>query len=329
MSTWFRRVTILLGVMVGLVSALLMLSMLSGDPQFAAPLEASPADLEAAGISFEQKFFAETRSFPLADGTALSAQVLSADSPTTVLYLHGILGASFLLNESAGMLREALGARVVALDLRGHGMSGGKPGDTDYLGQYEDDVAEVIGQLRAEKPGGRLILAGHSMGGGIALRYAEKAGLPPVDGYLLLAPHLGWESPTTRKEATAADARFAQLHIPRLLALHLLNAVGVTPFNGLRIMFFNLPPELPLRSYSYRALLGGTPDDYRKALAAVEVPLLLVVGSRDEAFVASEYEGVMRQWSQGSFALVPDAKHNSLTRDSRAMAHIAQWFDDP
>lgn len=325
MSKWVRRIAITLGVAVALVGALLLLSMISGDPRFAAPLESSAEDLEAAGIRFEQKYPAEAKSFRMKDGTQLAAQHLPAKGSTTVLYLHGILGASFLLNESSGLLREALGAEVVALDLRGHGMSGGKPGDTDYLGQYEDDVAEVVRQLRAERPGGRLILAGHSMGGGIALRYAEKGSLPPVDGYLLLAPHLGWKSPTTRKEASEADATFAQLHLPRLLALHLLNSIGVTPFNGLRIMFFNLPPELPLSSYTYRALLGGTPDDYREALAAVQVPLLLVAGSRDEAFVASEYEGVVRQHSRGSVALVPDATHNSLCQDPRAMEAIARW----
>ncbi len=326
MSKWSLRITITAVVIIGLTFALMMLAMLVGDPRFSAPLVPTAAEIEASGLRFTQNFPATQRSFRMPDGKVLAAQTFEGSPSSTVLYLHGILGAAFLLNESSGRLHEATGATIVALDLRGHGLSEGKPGDTDYLGQYEDDVAEVVRQLRAERPQGRLILAGHSMGGGIALRYAEKLGLPAVDGYLLLAPHLGWESPTTRKEATEEDALFAKLHVPRLLAVSLLNSVGLTTFNGLRVMFFNLPAEMPLRSYTFRALLGGTPDNYREALGAIEVPLLLVVGSRDEAFVASEYEAVVKTWSRGDFLLVPEANHNSVTHDSRVVAAVTAWL---
>jgi alpha-beta hydrolase superfamily lysophospholipase len=163
------------------------------------------------------------------------------------------------------------------------------------------------------------------MGGGIALRYAEKAGLPPVDGYLLFAPNLGWTAPTARNESTSESAKAIQVHIPRILGLALMNAVGVRAFNGLQTLFFNLPAELPLRAYTYRASESMSPKDYRTALAAVRAPLLVLVGSRDEAFKAEEYEAVIRANSNGTVTLVPEATHNGVLHDPRTLAKVSAW----
>jgi alpha-beta hydrolase superfamily lysophospholipase len=316
-------------VLAAIVFTLALVMILWGDPEFTAAPDLSPEKLAASGISFEQPYPVTKRSFRMRDGTVLVSQYLptaAAGSRTTIVYVHGVLSSSFLLNRSSGLLREAAAAEVVAIDLRGHGFSGGKPGDTDYIGQYEDDLGDVVKEIRDSRPDGKVILAGHSMGGGIALRYAMRSELPPVDGYLLFAPYLGWASPTTRKEPPAeAEAEFMQIHLPRILGLKLLNTVGITAFNGLRTQFFNLPPALPLRSYSYRASEGMAPQDYRPALAAVRAPLLVIVGSRDEAFTAEAYEGVIRGNSRGTVAIIPEASHNGILQDARTMAAVAAW----
>ncbi len=326
------KVLIAPAVLAAIVFTLALVMILWGDPEFTRASDISPEKLAASGISFEQPYPAAKRSFRMRDGTVLVSQVLpTADvgSKTTIVYVHGILSSSFPLNHSSGLLREAAAAEVVAIDLRGHGFSGGKPGDTDYIGQYEDDLGDVVQEIRAGRPGGKVILAGHSMGGGIALRYAMRPDLPPVDGYLLFAPYLGWASPTTRKEPTPAEAEagaeFMQIHLPRILGLKLLNTVGITAFNGLRTQFFNLPPALPLRSYSYRASEGMAPADYRPALAAVRAPLLVIVGSRDEAFKAEAYERVIHGNSRGTVTIVPEATHNGVLQDARAMSAIKAW----
>lgn len=321
----FVRTFVAMAALAGAVFAAAFVMILWSDPQFTQPMEVSPEALEEWLAGFEQPYPAAARSFRMRDGTTLAAQYLAAGSQTTVVYVHGVLGASLRLNRSSGLLREATGGEVVAVDLRGHGASGGPPGDTAYIGQYEDDLGDVVREIRAAQPGGKVILAGHSMGGGIALRYAMKPGLPPVDGYLLLAPHLGHQSPTTRTEAAEPGAEALAVHVPRLLGLVLMNTVRITGFNGLHTLFFNLPSEVPLRSYSFRAMASMTPADHRPALASVRVPLLVVVGSRDEAFEAEEYEAVVRAHSRGTVVLVPDATHESVLRDPRTMAAVASW----
>ncbi len=327
-------------VLAALAFSSAMVAILWSDPVFATATDVSPEALAAAGIDFSQPYPSTPRDVTLGDGVKLHAYVLEATGGaprTAVVLVHGVLGSGFLLDRGAGMLREALGAadtEVWAIDLRGHGASGGAPGDVDFIGQYEADLGELVRGLRAERPGLRIVLAGHSMGGGIVLRYAERRAtrrnLPPVDGTLLFAPYLGWSSPTVRKSApepaTGGGTEFVKVHLPRILGLKLLNAAGITAFNGLRTEFFNLPPELPLRSYTYRAMESQGPSDFRSALSSVTTPLLVVVGSRDEAFVADAFPAVLRDAGKAPPVVVPDATHDGVVHDPRAMAAVRAWW---
>jgi alpha-beta hydrolase superfamily lysophospholipase len=317
----------------GLVFLAAFVMVFLGDPEFPAPLKVRPEAMAAFTASLQQPYPAAARTFRMRDGTVLASQYFPPASPApstaTILLVHGVLSSSFPLNRSSGLLRQATGAEVVAIDLRGHGASGGVPGDVRYIGQYEDDLGEVVAQIRAARPGGRVILAGHSMGGGIALRYAVKRGLPPVDGYLLFAPHLGDKSPTTPMIATKESEAFVRIDLPRILGLLLFNSVGVTAFNGLQTLFFNLPREMPLRSYSYRAMMGMSPTDYRPALRAIHQPLLLVAGSADEAFRADLYEAAVRPYTRGGVVIVQGASHDGVLNHPRALAAVAGWLSNP
>jgi pimeloyl-ACP methyl ester carboxylesterase len=330
LSRFLPRALVGLVLVGALLFGVAFVLILSGDPTFGAPLDISMEALAASGIRFDQPYPSTVREFVLGDGTTLRAQFLeSLGAGTTIIFLHGILGSSFPLNAASGLLREAAKAEIIALDLRGHGFSEGRPGDIDYPGQYEDDIAQVIAQVRAERPRQRVLLVGHSMGGGISLRYAQKVQEQrpyPVAGYLLFAPHLGWSSPTMPKTANAESDKFVRVHLPRILGLHFLNLCGVSGLNGLRTLFFNLPPELPLRSYSYRASQSNAPTDYREALDALSAagaPLLVVVGSRDEAFIGDRYAEVIGK--HGRVELVPGANHNGVLTDPRTVAVVTEW----
>jgi alpha-beta hydrolase superfamily lysophospholipase len=324
----FRRSLFALAGLVGLTFATAFVMIFLGDPEFGPPPPMSPEAMAAFAARYERVYPNETRRFTMRDGVSLAAHRFAANSDTTILLIHGILGTSLELNRPSGLLREATGASVVALDLRGHGASGGAPGDIDYIGQYEDDLADVVAKLRAERPHGRVILAGHSMGGGIILRYVTRSGVPPVDGYLLFAPYLGAKSPTTPQESRPGEDAFLRLHLPRTLGLALWNSVGVTGFNGLHTLFFNLPKELPLTSYSYRAMVGDAPEDHAPALAKIEAsgrPLLVLVGSKDEAFRADRYSEALGQ-EKGALRIIDGASHDGVLVDPQAIQEAGRWL---
>lgn len=333
--------TIIAGIaLFGLAMTAAFAMIFSGDPEFERPLAVSPEEVAAFAARFAQPFASTKRDFALADGGHLHAQVFPADSETTIVLVHGILSSGYPLNRASGLLRAATHATIVTVDLRGHGESTGARGDVDSIGQYEEDLGQVITTLRKEKPVQRFVLAGHSMGGGITLRYASRAAtpghdgndvIPPLDAYLLLAPHLGPKAPSTRMTEKPGDADFARIHLPRTLGLLAANGVGVTQFNGLRTLFFNLPEEMPVRSYTFRAQASMYPWDYREALAnlaTAEPPLLLIAGRADEVFLADRYAEALRSYSKGSVRLVEGANHDGVLEDPRTHALVARWLAD-
>jgi len=64
-----------------------------------------------------------------------------------------------------------LGATVYAMDLRGHGRSGGQRGHAPSLSVILDDIEAVV-RRAGEESGAPLVLIGHSFGGLLAIAYA-------------------------------------------------------------------------------------------------------------------------------------------------------------
>ncbi|MGH1365152.1 MAG: alpha/beta hydrolase [Calditrichia bacterium] len=323
------RKMLLISLFAGLVYLFLAFSLVYlSEPSFEEPLQMSPEELQSTGLNFEQNYSYTTRQFSTRDGIKLSANCFEVDSDITILLVHGILATSFQLNTTSGLLREAANANVIALNLRGHGQSEGAPGNLDYVDQYVDDINDVVEIIRNRDPRQKVILAGHSMGGGIAMRYVLKAGVTDVDGYLLYAPALGWEAPTTRKEGSSDSEEFAKLHLARFIGLTLLNSVGITFLSDKDVLFFNLPEGSPLRTYSYTSLVSMSPEDAAKAFQAVDKPLLVIVGENDEMFYADRFEPLVRQNSDGLVHVIKEANHNSIHYDVRSLAVVNSWLSE-
>lgn len=320
----------LLAILAVYAGAALVLVNLS-DPTFKPAT--NPTATPEMSEMFKQVYPNQPDKFTMRDKAELFAQHFRADSNLTVIVLHGVLASSYLMNRTSGMLHETGGAEVFSLDLRGHGQSTGRPGDVDYIDQYVDDLADVVAEIRTRKPGGKIVLAAHSMGGGIALRYALKKSAPAVDGYLLFSPHLGFTSPTVPKDAapkdkvegTTADS-FVKLHLARTLGCIMLNVIGIKHYNDRPTLFFNLPAEFPFRQYSFRSTASMAPDDYRAALKAVHQPLLVIVGSKDEAFLADQFKPVVTKYSAGEVVLVEGATHDGICYNGEAMAAAGNWL---
>jgi len=308
----------------GLITFLIALD----EPQFKtqAAQEMTPEQIDDLG--FEQRYNNSPATFIMRDDAILTAQYFEKDSDLTIVVLHGILSSSYMNNRFAGLMSLSANAQVYSLDLRGHGASSGLPGDVSYIGQYVDDVADVVASIKKDKPAGKIIVAGHSMGGGIALRYALKQNVPDIDGYLLFAPQLGEDSPTNVLAGKAKEQgqSFMAIHLARIIGLALLNAHGLNQWNDLPVLFFNLPAQMPVTQYTFRSSASMSPTDYKSALRSVDKPLLVLVGENDEAFNAAVYETQITTYSDGELHLIKGQTHNGVRHDSSAMNHVKKWI---
>ncbi|TDC89835.1 alpha/beta hydrolase [Actinomadura sp. 7K507] len=98
-------------------------------------------------------------------------------SGSPVLLLHGLGGTLLHWDAVAPLLTGE--HRVVAMDLRGHGLSGDGPWEWDAV---LDDLQAVIDHLDLDPP----MLVGHSIGGMVAVRWAlrhpDGPGIVNLDG---------------------------------------------------------------------------------------------------------------------------------------------------
>jgi pimeloyl-ACP methyl ester carboxylesterase len=107
-----------------------------------------------------------------ADGVRLRVAEYGS-GPLTVLLLHGWTLDRRLWRRQIADLPAHFdgGVRILAMDLRGHGESEGGSLDGTTLSQLADDIAEVLRQCA---PDGRVVLAGHSLGGMAILEFAHR-----------------------------------------------------------------------------------------------------------------------------------------------------------
>ena len=85
---------------------------------------------------------------------------------TSIVFLHGFLENSTMWNEH--ILELSKKHRVICVDLLGHG-------DTDCLGYVHtmEDMADAVHHVLHELKLRKVVLVGHSMGGYVALAFAE------------------------------------------------------------------------------------------------------------------------------------------------------------
>lgn len=82
------------------------------------------------------------------------------------------------------------GAAVYAPDHLGHGRSDGERVEVADVEHVVDDLHRVVALARAAHPGLPVVLIGHSMGGLLAIRYAQRHG-DALAGLVLSAPAVG------------------------------------------------------------------------------------------------------------------------------------------
>jgi len=168
-------------------------------------------------------------------------------------------------------------------------------------------------------------MAGHSAGGGTAIRFAGSRYADEVDAYLLLAPHLGPGNPTERP----SDGH-RKLHMGRVIVLSMLGAIGIKRWQGLHAMeLFKKPEELHdglAQKLSFRLLMSRLPMKYKLALPKLTKPSLVLVGAEDEVFYADRYEELLGQITRTQVRIIADSNHDGLLESPIAHELTAKWL---
>ncbi|TFV57941.1 alpha/beta hydrolase [Geodermatophilus sp. DF01-2] len=265
------------------------------------------------------------------------------DGPTLVL-VHGLGGSHLNWALFAPLLTPH--ARVYAVDLPGFGLS--EPGAR--LARVRDNVA-VLDRFVRTVVGGPVVLVGNSMGGMISILEAARSPAK-VSGLVLVDPAV--PGPRGRPDARVA-AGFALYALPgmgerylaarrrrqgaRTTVREMLQLCGVDPDA--------VPPRLIDRSVELvdqrqdvagmdRAfltaarsllLLLADPRLIRRAMAGIEVPVLLVHGDRDRLVPVSAARDAARRHPRWEYVEMAGVGHvPQLEVPGQLAKHVLEWL---
>ncbi len=114
----------------------------------------------------------------------------AADPRCIVLLSHGYAEHAGRYEHVAERLVKDLDAAVYGPDHRGHGRTDGATGLIEDGEALTSDLHAVAEEARSEHPGLPVVLIGHSMGGLVATRYAQRWG-DELDALVLSGPAIG------------------------------------------------------------------------------------------------------------------------------------------
>jgi alpha-beta hydrolase superfamily lysophospholipase len=261
--------------------------------------------------------------FQARDGTFLAYRHYPARIPAgdrIAIVVHGSSGSSRSAIQALSNALAARGVENYAVDIRGHGASGTR-GDIRYFGQLEDDLADLVGDIRKAHPAVPLTLIGHSSGGGFALRVAGSNIQNLFARTVLLSPYLGYDAPSTRPDAGG----WASPDIPRLIALSLLRRFGAPWAESLPTVAFAVPQgsaKILNVSYSYRLMRNfATSANFRDDLATASKPIAIFAGGADELMLSEKYQDAVG--NRATVRIIDGINHMGIVGEPAAVSIIA------
>jgi non-heme chloroperoxidase len=273
------------------------------------------------------RFFFATR-----DGQKLGFRCYEADSGIQLVLIHGAGCFGDQMHQIADRIAKAGQARTYTLNMRGHGLSEGERGHA-VTGprQIVEDISEFLAWLKAQRPNDRIVLAGHSAGGGVVLGVSRTQGRNLVSGYIFLAPYLGLGSPTVRPQFGG----WVKVRGWTFRALVLLNLFGIKRFNQTTVVEFNMDACLHdprfVRDWSFNTTLAFGPGNWLANATAIpaEKPVLVLAGESDQCFVEALYRDAFQTIApHADMPAIGPRGHWDILVDPTAIAILEAWLDN-
>ncbi len=269
------------------------------------------------------------RSFDGVGGVRIVYDVWEPDDDCrgVVVLCHGYAEHARRYDHVASRLG-ASGLAVYALDLRGHGRSGGKRVFLRDISEYTADFHTLVGIAAAEYPDLNRVVLGHSMGGGVVFTY----GVEHPDDYAAMV-----------LSGPAVDAQDSVSPVMVLLAKVLGRVMPGLPVEDLPAAAVSRDPQVvaayesdPLVYHGKlpagiaRALIGVGETMPRRA-PALTAPLLVVHGEQDKLIgVAGSRRLLEHVGSQDAHLKVyPELYHEVFNEPERAVVldDVASWIE--
>ncbi len=254
-----------------------------------------------------------------ADGTTIFRRTWdTADPKASMLIVHG-LGEHSGRYDHAGAYFAGRGIATSAFDLRGFGQSEGHRAYVETFDRYLDDVEQQLAW--AGRPGVPTVLLGHSLGGLIALSYAESDRSAP-DLLVLSAPALAADVPVIKKVAAKLLSRV----LPKLALPNDIEGEQLSRDPAVGEAYFADPLVHTKTTARLGAELFAAMDRAAARLDRLFVPAFVIHGGAD-TLVPPTASAPLANLANVQRRLFPQFRHECFNeRDKEeALAAVADW----
>ena len=284
------------------------------------------SEIDFSSLIYDYSRIPDLVQYQARDHAKLSYRYYPSPSNNLMIILHGSGYHSRYLYKLAKTITHNQIAQVVTPDLRGHGPQALKRGDIDYIGQLDDDLDDLVQFCIATYSPKKIFVAGHSSGGGLALRLMGNKMRHQADAYILLAPYFAHDAPTTN-----AKSNWAKPALLKVIFAHMLNGFGLHWLDHSVTIKFNLPEAYrdgsETLAYTHALITSFSPSDYERDLRNTTKKTLVVVGEDDEAMNASAYQKVLPQNASIELTILPRVHHMGIVTNEYIAGVIGGWLN--
>jgi pimeloyl-ACP methyl ester carboxylesterase len=231
------------------------------------------------------------------------------DRPTLV-FVHGAGGCGLQWNYQVVYFRK-LGYRVLAVDLPGHGKAPG-PGR-----QSITDYADALKAILVREAVTRVVLIGHSMGGGIVLTEALRKS-PLCMGLVLASTGAKLRVRPDLLEALRDHPE--QAPVPIVKASYAANTDEAV-LRRAEIQVRGVDPQV-----LYGDFLASDRFDVRDELETISVPTLIVVGIHDELTPVRYSEYFRAHIPNSDLEVITDSGHMVMLEQPTKFNEVLEHF---
>jgi pimeloyl-ACP methyl ester carboxylesterase len=241
-------------------------------------------------------------------------EIQGQGGPTVVL-IHGWSANHRRFERLRDLLAQH--CRVVCYDHRGHGLSQ-KHADLDYgLGALVLDLLGLLDALELERP----VLAGHSMGGMVALQFARA--FPQRVSALVLLGSAARVVRNPRERGSLLRAAW--------LCRHSYGFVSLVKDKGKRKrsdIFTDIqdPRFTPASAAAGLALMSVAHYDFREELQYIATPALAIATPRDDTVPFELTREMVRMLPNCRLAEIPNATHHFITENPHQTCDVMIEF---
>lgn len=230
-----------------------------------------------------------------------------------LIFLHGLMGSSENWKSQVDYFKDK--RRVIAVDLRGHGQSD-KPRGNYSIKRFSEDLFSFVKELRIEKA----VIAGYSMGGLIALRFALDH-QEIVEKLILI--DTGARTPLGRKLLVSASQIILRISYKAFLKVYLSfpKNYSKSQIREAKERILKTPKHVVNSCFS-----AVKEFDVTSELSNILVPTLIIHGSEDKQQPLSQAKYMKEHILNSELVVLEGVGHATIVEASEKVGKAIEKF---